>query len=73
MSDQVRDAEGREAGLARAQHLALATQAQVLLGDPEAVLGLAHHFEPGLRGLPERTLVDEQAGRGARPAADASA
>ena len=60
-------------GLAGAEHLAFAAQAQILLGDPEAVLGLAHHLEPRLGGRPERALVEEEAGRGARAAADAAA
>ncbi len=41
----------RQAGLAGAEHLAFAAQPQILLGDAEAVLGLAHHLEPRLRRL----------------------
>ena len=42
------EAEAGQAGLAGAEHLALAAQAQILLGDAEAVLGLAHHLEARL-------------------------
>ena len=72
MSVRARRKRG-EAGLAGAEHLALAAQAQILLGDAEAVLGLAHHLEARLRRRPERPLVEQEAGRGALAAADAAA
>ena len=43
---RARDAEARHAGLARAEQLAFAAQPQILLGDAEAVLGLAHDRQP---------------------------
>src|SRR5437879_4169532 len=67
------DSEARHTGLARAEHIAFAAQLQVLLGDAEAVLGLAHDGEPRLRGLTERRLVDQQAGRVLGAAPDAAA
>src|SRR5260370_11016466 len=44
-------------GLARAEHVAFAAQAQIFLGDAEAVLSLAHDRQSGLGGLAERLLV----------------
>ena len=63
----------RQARLARAQHFARAAQAQVLLGDAEAVLGFAHDREPRLGRLAERLLIEQQAGRLAAAAPDAAA
>src|SRR5690606_6204008 len=57
----VGDAKLRHAALARAQHLAAAPQLQILLGDEEAVLGLAHHLEALLRRLAKRWLVEQHA------------
>ena len=62
-----------QAALAGAQQLAGAAQAQVLLGDAEAVLGLAHDGEPRLRGLAERLGVEQQAGRLGAAAPDPAA
>src|SRR6185503_9679817 len=70
---EVGDAEFRHAALAQAQRIAAAAEAQILLGDAEAVLGLAQDREPRLGGLAERALVEEEAGRGALAAADATA
>ena len=68
-----RDAEARHAALPRAEHVAFAAQAQILLGDAEAVLGLAHDLEARLGGLAERRPVEQQAGRALAAAADAAA
>ena len=68
-----RDAEARHAGLAGAEHVAFAAQAQILLGDAEAVLGLAQDLDARLGGLAERRAVEQQAGRALAPAADAAA
>ena len=62
-----------QAALPGAQQLAGAAQAQILLGDAEAVLGLAHDGEPRLGGLAERLGVEQQAGRLGGAAADAAA
>ena len=43
MLGKPRDAEERKPALPRAEHLAAAAQAQILLGDDEAVLGAPHH------------------------------
>ena len=68
-----RDAEARRAGLARAEHFAFAAQTQILLGDAEAVFGLAQDFEPRARDVAKRRLVEQQAGRAARAAPDPAA
>ena len=68
-----RDAEAGHAALARAEHVAFAAQPQILLGDAEAVLGLAQDREPRLGGFAERRLVEQQAGRMPGAAADAAA
>ena len=47
-----RDAEARHAGLARAEDIAFAAQAQVLLGDAETVFGRAKDLEPRLAVSP---------------------
>ena len=65
------DAEAGRARLARAEHLAAAAQPQVLLGDAEAVLGLAHDAEAVAGDGAERRLVEEEADR--RPVAPADA
>src|SRR5215813_9547191 len=67
------DAEARHAALAGAEHVAFAAQAQVLLGDAEAVLGLAHDGEARFRGLAERRAVEQEAGRVLGAAADPAA
>ena len=67
------EAEARHADLPGAEHVAFAAQPQVLLGDAEAVLGLAHDGEPRLGGLAERRLVEQEAGRAAGAAPDAAA
>ena len=51
------------AALARAKKIAFAAQAQVFLGDPEAVFGFTQNGEPRLCRLAERCLVQQQAGR----------
>ena len=61
------DAEAGHARLARAEDLAAAAQPQVLLGDAEAVLGLAHDAEAVAGDGAERRLVEEEADR--RPVA----
>ena len=62
-SGQVGEAEFRQAALPRAEDLAAAAQAQILLGDAEAVLGLAHDREPRLRAVsPSGGGVEQQAG-----------
>src|SRR5689334_19485358 len=68
-----RDAKARHAGLAGAEHVAFAAQAQVLLGDAEAVLGLAQNLDARLGGFAERRAVKQQAGRALAAAADAAA
>ena len=70
---QVGEAQRRQPALAGAEHLAGAAQPQVLLGDPEAVLGRAQHLEPGARGGAERLAVEQQAARRPRAAADPAA
>ena len=67
------DAEARHARLPRAEHVAFAAQPQILFGDAEAVLGLAHDLEPRLGGVAERRPVEQQTGRAAGAPADTSA
>ncbi len=57
------DAEARHARLAGAEDLAAAAQPEILLGDAEAVLGLAHDRQPLAGDGPERGPVEQQAGR----------
>ena len=73
MDFQPGEAKSRRAGLADAEHLALAAQSQILLGDAEAVLGLAQDLEPRPRRFAERALVEQQAGRAAGAAPDPAA
>src|SRR3546814_17337162 len=70
---QVGEAELRQAALAGAEQLAGAAQLQVLLGDAEAVVGLAHDAQARAGGLAERPLPKQPAGGLAAAAADASA
>ena len=61
MHGQVRQLEPHRAGLPGAQHLALAAQAQILLGDAEAVFRLAQDLDAGVGDVAERGLVEQQA------------
>ena len=67
------DAEAGHAALPRAEHVAFAAQSQILLGDAEAVIGLAQDRKPRFRRLAERRLVEQEAGRALGAAADAAA
>ena len=51
-------AQGRQAALPGAEHLAAAAQAQILLGDAEPVLGLAQDRDALARDRAERRLVE---------------
>src|SRR3954452_8635770 len=66
------EAESGHAGLSRAENLALAPQAQIFLGDAEAVFGFAQDFNARLGGFAERRAVKENAGRAFAPASDAT-
>src|SRR5207244_4043865 len=68
-----RDPEARHAGLADPKHVAFAAQAQVFLGDAEAVLGLAQNLDARLGGLAERRAIEQEAGGALRATSDASA
>src|SRR3972149_1081271 len=57
-----RDLEAGQAALPRAEQIAFTAQAQIFLGDAEAVFGLAQNGEARLGGLAERRLVQQQAG-----------
>ena len=63
----------RQPALARAEHLAGAAQPQILLGNAEAVLGLAQDRQALPRHLAERRLVQQNAGRGLVASADTTA
>ena len=67
------DAEARHAALSGAEQVAFAAQPQILLGDAKTVLAVAQNGEARLGGFPQRRLVQKQAGRMPRPAADAAA
>ena len=67
------DVEAGHAALPRAEHVAFATQFQILLGDAEAIIGLAQDRKPRLGRFAERRLVEEEAGRALGAAADAAA
>ena len=66
------DAESRHAALPRAKQIPFPAKPQVFLGDAEAVFALTQNREPRFRGLAERTLLKQQAGRLAGAAADAT-
>src|SRR5882757_7974528 len=68
-----RDTVAGQAALPDAEYVAFATQFQVFLGNPEAVGGFPDHFQTRRRHLVERLLVEQQAGRGFRTAADPAA
>ena len=73
MDIETGDVEAGHAALPGAEHVAFAAQPQILLGDAEAVVGLAQDREPRFGGRPERALVEQQAGRMRVAAADAAA
>ena len=68
-----RDAIAGQAALPDAEHVAFAAQPQILLRDPEAVGGFADHLQPRLRHFAQRLVIEQQAGRGLRAAADPAA
>src|SRR5205085_4421280 len=55
-----------------AENLARAAQPQILLGDAEAVVGLAHQREPSTTHLDEVGTADQEANALPRPSPDAS-
>ena len=63
---EIGEPEAGRAALAEPQHLARATQAQVFLGDREAVLGRAQQRQPRARRRPQRRM---RTAAGRRPAA----
>lgn len=60
---EIGDAEAWQAALARAEEFARAAQAQIFLGDAEAVFRLAHDLDASLRRFAERRLIEKQATR----------
>jgi hypothetical protein len=60
---EIGDAERRVARLARAQQFAAAAQAQVFLGQQEAVLRLAHQRQPFAPHFADHVAAQQQAGR----------
>src|SRR5439155_18178738 len=70
---EISEAQYRQPALPCAEHLAGAAQPQILLGNAEAILGLAQDRETLPRDLAERRLVEQNAGRGLVAAADAAA
>jgi hypothetical protein len=73
MGRKIGQAESGQAGLFRAEHVALAAQPQVFLGNAKAVVRLAHDRNPRLGGLAERRAVKQQARGFVRPAPDSAA
>src|SRR5689334_14625836 len=67
------DAKAGHAALPLTEHVAFAAQFQILLGDAEAVVGLAQDRQPRLRGVAERSLVEQETGRTFGAAANAAA
>src|ERR1700722_4226667 len=65
------ETEPGRAGLPGAEHVALAAQLQILLGDAETVFGLAQDLEPRARRFAQRPLVEEETSRAARSATNA--
>ena len=61
---QLGESEIGQAALAQAQRIAGPAQAPILFGDDKAIIGLAHHFQPRLGSLADRSLVQQQAGGG---------
>ena len=57
MGGEICEPQGRQAALPGAQHLAGATQLEILLGDAKPVIGLAQGGEPLPRHLAQRRLV----------------
>src|SRR5262245_65119329 len=69
MIDEISDPEDGQTRLARAQHLTRTSQAQILLGDAEAILGLAHAAQARFGGPAEPALIEKKTSRlGAAPA-----
>ncbi len=70
MGEGVGEAVGGQAALLQAQGIAAAAQLQVLLGDQEAVVGVAQHVEPALAGVGKRRVIEQDAGALARAPSD---
>src|SRR5690606_18550640 len=73
VAHQVGDLELQQAGLAGAEHLPGAAQLQILLGDHEAVVGVAHDRQALAADLRERRMVEQHAVAGRAAPADPSA
>ena len=73
MRGQISEAKAGKARLLCAEHLALAAQPQIFLGDPKTILGLAHDRDAGFRILAERRFIKQETRRLAAAAPDASA
>ncbi len=70
---QIGDAHLLDAGLARAQHLAGTAQLEILLGDVEAVVALAHGLQSGFGHVAQRRLIQQHATGGVAAAPDPAA
>src|SRR5215218_9652413 len=67
------DAKARHSRLPGAEHLTFAPQAQVFLGNAEAILGFAHDLETRLSGFAKRRLVEKDTSRPFGASTDAAA
>ena len=70
---RIGEAEAGQACLALAEGVAAAAEAEIGVGDDEAVFGVAQHRQPLAGGLVQAVLVQQQAEAGLGAAADASA
>src|SRR6476620_6787376 len=72
MYGEIGNPENRYTRLPRAQHLAPTAQLQVLFGNAETVVGLAHDLKPRFGHSAERALIKEHAGGLASATTDAA-
>jgi len=72
IAHEIDHAEGRHAGLARAEEIARAAQPQIALGDLEAVGRLGHRPQPRARVHRQRRLIEQKAKGLVSVAADAA-
>ncbi len=71
--DRIGQPEAGRAGLPGAQYIAAAAQPKILVGDQEAVVGVAQQGQPAAGGFVDPVLVQQQAETGVGAASDPAA
>ena len=71
MRSNVCQPEIGKTALAGAKHFTRASESQILLGDPEAIIGFPHDSDARAGGITQRGRIEQQASTLPIPSADA--